>query len=130
MPGWPSSICAIESPTGCTKQLISVAARSVPAADWMRPAGMKPCSSAHRKRPSHSARRGRLSACASARATRWCTCSAESSSPLAYFSFSTSALMGWAGSAAAAVEVWTCGWGMRRLLFSARHLVPGGMTLR
>jgi hypothetical protein len=33
---------AIESPTGCTKQLISVAASSVPAADWMRPAGMKP----------------------------------------------------------------------------------------
>jgi hypothetical protein len=56
-----------------------------------------------------------LSACASARATRWCTCSAESSSPLAYFSFSTSALMGWAGSAAAAVEGWTCGWGMRCL---------------
>ena len=25
MPGTPSSICAIESPTGCTKQLMSVA---------------------------------------------------------------------------------------------------------
>ena len=39
MPGWPSSICEIESPTGCTKQLMRVAESPVPAADWIRPAG-------------------------------------------------------------------------------------------
>jgi hypothetical protein len=32
----------MESPTGCTKQLISVAVSEVPAAELMRPAGMKP----------------------------------------------------------------------------------------
>ena len=30
------------SPTGCTKQLISVAAMPVPAAEFTRPPGMKP----------------------------------------------------------------------------------------
>jgi len=30
------------SPTGCTKQLISVAAMPVPAAELTRPPGMKP----------------------------------------------------------------------------------------
>ena len=33
MPGLPSTTSEIESPTGCTKQLISVALQSVPAAD-------------------------------------------------------------------------------------------------
>jgi hypothetical protein len=52
MPGRPSTISEIESPTGCTKQLISVAQRSVPAAELMRPAGTKPFSCASRKRVS------------------------------------------------------------------------------
>ncbi len=42
MPGRPSTDSETESPTGCTKQLISVARRSVPAAELMRPPGMKP----------------------------------------------------------------------------------------
>jgi hypothetical protein len=46
----------MESPTGCTKQLISVACRSVPAAELMRPAGTKPFSCASRKRASQKAR--------------------------------------------------------------------------
>ena len=36
------SACDTESPTGCTKQLMSVACRSVPAAELTRPPGMKP----------------------------------------------------------------------------------------
>ena len=70
MPGLPSSGSAIESPTGCTKQLISVAESSVPAAELMRPAGMKPRSCASRKRASQCARCAGGSAAASARATR------------------------------------------------------------
>ena len=104
MPGWPSSTCVMLSPTGCTKQLMSVAASPVPAADWMRPAGMKPCCSACRKRSSHSARCSGASASASARATRRFTSSGVVSSPLAYFSFSTSALMAWGGSARTAAS--------------------------
>ena len=44
MPGSPcSSTPWIASPTGCTKQLISVAAMPVPAALMMRPAPSAPC---------------------------------------------------------------------------------------
>ena len=57
MPGRPSTTSEIESPTGCTKQLISVACRFTPAAELMRPAGMKPSSCACRKRRSQWARR-------------------------------------------------------------------------
>ena len=46
----------IESPTGCTKQLISVAVSVVPAAELMRPAGMKPRSCASWNFVSHCAR--------------------------------------------------------------------------
>src|SRR6185295_2301044 len=42
MPGLPSTVCETESPTGCTKQLMSVACKSVPAAEFTRPPGMKP----------------------------------------------------------------------------------------
>jgi hypothetical protein len=45
-----------ESPTGCTKQLISVAWMPVPAAELMRPAGTKPFSSAQRKRAAQASR--------------------------------------------------------------------------
>ena len=70
MPGLPSTISVIESPTGCTKQLISVAVSEVPAAELMRPAGMKPRSCASRKRASQCARFSSGSTAASARATR------------------------------------------------------------
>ena len=70
MPGLPSTTSVIESPTGCTKQLISVAVSDVPAAELMRPAGMKPRSCASRKRASQWARSASASAAASARATR------------------------------------------------------------
>jgi hypothetical protein len=98
MPGKPSSGIEIESPTGCTKQLISVAARPVPAAELMRPAGTKPRCCASRNLASHSARRASGSTAASARATRRRTSSTVRSSPFAYFSASTSALIGCAGS--------------------------------
>ncbi len=39
MPGRSSTASVMESPTGCTKQLMSVAASDVPAAELMRPAG-------------------------------------------------------------------------------------------
>src|SRR6266853_1741884 len=52
MPGRPSTISEIESPTGCTKQLMSVACIGIPAAELMRPAGMKPASIASWKRRS------------------------------------------------------------------------------
>ncbi len=44
MPGLPSTTSEIESPTGCTKQLMSVACMGMPAAELMRPAGIKPAS--------------------------------------------------------------------------------------
>ena len=56
MPGLPSTTSVIESPTGCTKQLISVAVSEVPAAELMRPAGMKPRSCASANFASHCAR--------------------------------------------------------------------------
>ena len=46
MPGLPSTVSETESPTGCTKQLMSVAWSCVPAAELTRPPGMKPFSSA------------------------------------------------------------------------------------
>ena len=49
MPGLPSTVSETESPTGCTKQLISVTSRMPePAAELIRPPGMKPRSSASR----------------------------------------------------------------------------------
>src|SRR6185295_16140623 len=57
MPGLPSTTSEMESPTGWTKQLMSVACRLTPAAELMRPAGMKPSSCACRKRRSQAARR-------------------------------------------------------------------------
>src|ERR1043165_6013174 len=90
MPGLPSTTSEMESPTGCTKQLMSVACRLTPAAELMRPAGMKPCSWACRKRRSHWARRSSGSTWARARATRWRTCSTVASLPFAYFSISVS----------------------------------------
>jgi hypothetical protein len=74
-----------------------VAASDVPAAECTRPAGTKPFSSACRKRASHAARSPAGSASASARATRRRTSAALFSSPLAYFSSSTSSLIAWAG---------------------------------
>ena len=90
MPGLPSTISTTESPIGCTKQLIKVAASVVPAAGLMRPAGTKPFSCAHRKRASHWPRCFSSSLAASARATRRRTSCTEVSLPLAYFSTSTS----------------------------------------
>jgi hypothetical protein len=90
MPGRWSSISVIESPTGCTKQLISVAVSWVPAAELMRPAGTKPRSCASRNFASQCARRSSASAWASAFATRRRTSPTVVSPPLAYFSISTS----------------------------------------
>src|SRR6185312_7333237 len=84
---------------GWTKQLIRVAERSVPAADWMRPAGRKPCCMASTNFACHEARCSGASLCASARATRRFTASMVRSSPLLYFSSRTSSLMDWAESA-------------------------------
>jgi hypothetical protein len=52
----PSVTSVTESPTGWTKQLMSVAARSVPAAELIRPAGTKPCCCASRNFASQCAR--------------------------------------------------------------------------
>ena len=86
MLGLPSFDSETESPTGCTKQLISVAWMPVPAAELMRPAGTKPLSSAQRKRAVQVSRWPAGSTSASARATRRRTSSIARSSPLAYFS--------------------------------------------
>jgi len=51
----------IASPTGCTKQLISVAEMSVPAAELTRPPGMKPATIASKKRCSQCSRSSGLS---------------------------------------------------------------------
>jgi len=67
-----------------------------------RPAGMKPCSSAPKKRRSHCARCSSGSACASARATRRRTSSAEASLPLAYFSINASRQISCSASVTAA----------------------------
>jgi hypothetical protein len=82
---------------------MSVAESSVPAAELMRPAGTKPSRSACRKRVSQRARASGASAWASARATRRRTSSMLRSSPLAYFSSSTSSLIGCAASVGAVV---------------------------
>ena len=51
MPGLPSTVSETESPTGCTKQLISVTSRIPdPAAELIRPPGMNPSSSAFEER--------------------------------------------------------------------------------
>ena len=88
------------SPTGCTKQLISVARMSVPPAELMRPAGMKPRASAARNRACQRARSAGVSTAAIAVLTRWWMSSAEDSVPLAYFSSSTSVEMACGASAA------------------------------
>src|SRR5687767_7354409 len=93
MPGRPSTTSLMESPTGCTKQLISVACRFTPAAELIRPAGMKPSSCACRKRRSHWARSASRSTWARARATRRRTWVTLCSPSLAYFSSSVSRLM-------------------------------------
>src|SRR5258706_12060093 len=93
MPGLPSTTSEIESPTGCTKQLMSVAWSWMPAAELMRPAGMKPSSCACRKRRSQVPRLSSRSGWARARATRARTCSTVDSWPFAYFSISVSRQM-------------------------------------
>src|SRR5262245_48880245 len=93
MPGRPSTTSEIESPTGCTKQMIRVACSATPAAELMRPAGMKPSSCAWKKRRSHCARSLSRSTWASARATRRRTSVTVCSLPLAYFSSSVSRLI-------------------------------------
>ena len=98
MPGLPSTTSVMESPTPCTKQLISVAVSEVPAAESIRPAGMKPRSCASRNRASQWARFASGSTEASARATRARTSAAVASPPFAYFSRRTSWEMGWAGN--------------------------------
>ena len=111
MPAKPSSGCEIESPTGCTKQLINVAASGVPAAELMRPAGTKPRRWASRNFASQAARCSGASAAARARATRWRTWSSVVSWPLAYFSASTSVLMACGGKVARLRPV-ACGAGV------------------
>ena len=98
MPGRPSTISVMESPTGCTKQLMRVAVRLVPAAELMRPAGMKPFSCASRNFASQKARRSSLSLPARALATRARTSRIDVSPSFAYFSTRTSVLISWAGS--------------------------------
>src|SRR5713101_6419824 len=98
MPGLPSTTSEIESPTGCTKQLMRVAWSWMPAAELMRPAGMKPSFCACRKRRSQCARRSSGSTWASARATRRRTSSTLASLPLAYFSSSVSREMSCGGA--------------------------------
>src|SRR5271154_2397415 len=89
MPGLPSRDSAIEAPTGWAEPLMRGAGRGVPAAELIRPAGMKPCCIASRKRFSHCARRASGSARANARATRARTWDASVSPPFAYFSSRT-----------------------------------------
>ena len=108
MPGLPSTNSVIESPTGCTKQLMSVAVSDVPAAELMRPAGMKPRSCASRNFASQWARFPSGSAAARARATRARTSAAEASPSLAYFSNSTSREMDCWGSVAAVLGCKVC----------------------
>ncbi len=103
MPGRPSTTSEIESPTGCTKQLMSVACIGIPAAELMRPAGMKPASIASWKRRSQWACLSGTSAAARARATRERTSSIVCSLPLAYFSSSASRQISWSGSEATAM---------------------------
>src|SRR5687768_2022731 len=93
MPGRPSTTSDIESPTGWTKQLIRVAWSCTPAAELMRPAGMKPSSWAWKKRRSHCGRSASRSTWARARATRRRTSVTVCSEPLAYFSISVSRLI-------------------------------------
>ena len=109
MPGLPSTVSETESPTGCTKQLISVTSRIPdPAAELIRPPGMNPSSSAFRNTGSCAA--GSASTAASARATRCRTARAASgpsrsrSAPLAYFSRSTSRLTSCQGRSASAAR--------------------------
>src|SRR6185437_11757896 len=97
----PSSSPEMLSPTGCTKQLISVALRSVPAAELMRPPRMKPFSCARWNASSHWVRIAGASTAASARATRRRTSSIVRSPPFAYFSSSTSSEIAWGGSVGA-----------------------------
>src|SRR5262245_75596 len=98
MPGRPSTTSEIESPTGCTKQLMSVACIAMPAAELMRPAGMKPASCASRKRRSQWARFSGASTMASAWAIRARTSATLRSLPLAYFSSSASRQISCSGS--------------------------------
>src|ERR1700722_14043690 len=90
------------SPTGCTKQLISVAEMSVPAAELTRPPGMKPATIASKKRCCQCSRSSGLSTAASPFATRRRTSSAVFSSAFAYFSSSTSRLIACSSSSVAA----------------------------
>src|SRR5260221_2372690 len=110
MPGLPSTSSEIESPTGCTKQLIRVACRATPAAELMRPAGMKPSSCACRKRRSQVARRSSGSAWARARATRRRTASTLASSPLAYFSSRVSRQIDCSATRGASARCSMCYW--------------------
>src|SRR6218665_2427504 len=95
MPGKPSSSWpCMQSPTGCTKQLINVAWMSVPAALMMRPAPIAPACRLARNRASYRLRSSGASTDAKARATRWESICAVVSPGLRYFSHSTSCLMG------------------------------------
>src|SRR6218665_2629004 len=95
MPGKPSSSWpCMQSPTGCTKQLINVAWMSVPAALMMRPAPIAPACRLARNRASYRLRSSGASTDAKARATRWESICAVVSPGLRYFSHSTSWLMG------------------------------------
>ena len=101
MPGLPSSPTSeTESPTGCTKQLMSVARKSVPAAELMRPPGIKPPSNVLKNASANRSTSAGCSHCASARATRRRTSSTLRSSPLAYFSSKTSRQMSYSVRAA------------------------------
>jgi len=89
----PPSVSLTESPTGCTKQLISVAPSPVPAAELMRPPITTPSRSwASKKTASHFD--GLLSLAARARATRRRTSETVVSPSFAYFSSRTSVEIG------------------------------------
>src|SRR6218665_2450571 len=71
MPGKPSSSWpCMQSPTGCTKQLINVAWMSVPAALMMRPAPIAPACRLARNRASYRLRRSGASPDAKGRGPR------------------------------------------------------------
>src|SRR6266496_875999 len=90
------------SPTGCTKQLISVACSEVPAALMMRPAPIAPAFRLAWNCASHFSRSASASTEARARATRANRSSASVSPGLRYFSCRTSRVIGWIARTAGA----------------------------
>src|SRR5665647_660279 len=94
----------MQSPTGWTKQLISVASSAVPAALMMRPAPIAPARRLAWNRACHLSRSPSASTEASARATRANRSSKSFSPGLRYFSCSTSRVIGCTASELARIS--------------------------